>query len=79
MKKLHGELARLQEWVKHKGLKICLVLEGRDTAGKGGVIKAITQRVSPRVFRVIALQAPSEREQLADVHSAVPAPPPRRR
>ncbi len=63
MKKLHGELVRLQEWVKHKGLKICLVLEGRDTAGKGGVIKAITERVSPRVFRVIALQAPSERDK----------------
>ncbi len=63
MKKLHGELVRLQEWVKHKGLKICLVLEGRDTAGKGGVIKALTERVSPRVFRVIALQAPSERDK----------------
>jgi len=63
MKKLHGELVKLQEWVKHKGLKICIVLEGRDTAGKGGTIKALTERVSPRVFRVIALQAPSEREK----------------
>jgi len=63
MKKLHGELVKLQEWVKHKGLKICIVFEGRDTAGKGGVIKALTERVSPRVFRVIALQAPSEREK----------------
>jgi polyphosphate kinase 2 len=63
MKKLHGELVRLQEWVKHKGLKICIIFEGRDTAGKGGVIKALTERVSPRVFRVIALQAPSEREK----------------
>jgi len=63
MKKLHGELVRLQEWVKHKGLRICIVLEGRDTAGKGGTIKALTERVSPRVFRVIALQAPSEREK----------------
>jgi len=63
MKKLHGELVRLQEWVKHKGLRICIVLEGRDTAGKGGTIKALTERVSPRVFRVIALQAPTEREK----------------
>ena len=63
MKKLHGELVKLQEWVKHKGLKICIVLEGRDTAGKGGTIKALTERVSPRVFRVIALQAPSERDK----------------
>jgi polyphosphate kinase 2 len=63
MKKLHGELVKLQEWVKHKGLKICIIFEGRDTAGKGGVIKALTERVSPRVFRVIALQAPSERDK----------------
>ena len=63
MKKLHGELVRLQEWVKHKGLRICIVLEGRDTAGKGGTIKALTERVRPRVFRVIALQAPTERER----------------
>jgi len=60
---LHAELVRLQEWVKHKGLKICIVFEGRDGAGKGGTIKAITERVSPRVFRVIALAAPSEREK----------------
>jgi len=60
---LHAELVRLQEWVKHKGLKICIVFEGRDGAGKGGTIKAITERVSPRVFRVIALPAPSEREK----------------
>jgi len=63
MKKLHEELVRLQEWVRHKGLKICIILEGRDTAGKGGTIKALTERVSPRVFRVVALQAPSEREK----------------
>jgi polyphosphate kinase len=63
MKKLHIELVKLQEWVKHKGLKICVVFEGRDGAGKGGTIKAITERVSPRVFRVIALPAPSEREK----------------
>jgi hypothetical protein len=51
----------LQEWVKAKGLKVCIVFEGRDGAGKGGVIKAITERVSPRVFRVVALPAPTER------------------
>ena len=63
LKKLHVELVRLQEWVKHKGLKICIVFEGRDGAGKGGVIKAITERVSHRVFREIALPAPTEREK----------------
>jgi polyphosphate kinase len=63
MKKLHVELVKLQEWVKHKGLKICVVFEGRDGAGKGGTIKAITERVSPRVFRVVALSAPTEREK----------------
>ncbi len=56
--KLHVELVKLQEWVKYKGLKVCIVFEGRDGAGKGGTIKAITDRVSPRVFRVIALPAP---------------------
>ncbi len=61
--KLHVELVKLQEWVKYKGLKVCVVFEGRDTAGKGGVIKAITERVSPRVFRVVALPAPTERER----------------
>src|SRR5438874_2983010 len=63
LEKLHVELVKLQEWVKHKGLKICIVFEGRDGAGKGGTIKAITERVSPRVFRVIALPAPTEREK----------------
>ena len=63
MKKLHVELVKLQEWVKLKGLKVCIVFEGRDGAGKGGTIKAITERVSPRVFRVIALAAPTERER----------------
>jgi polyphosphate kinase 2 len=63
LKKLHVELVKLQEWVKHRGSKICVLFEGRDTAGKGGVIKAITERVSPRVFRVIALPAPTEREK----------------
>jgi polyphosphate kinase 2 len=63
LEKLHVELVKLQEWVKYKGLKVCVVFEGRDGAGKGGVIKAITERVSPRVFRVMALPAPSEREK----------------
>ena len=63
LRKLHGELVRLQQWVQHKGLKVCIVFEGRDGAGKGGTIKAITERVSPRVFRVIALPAPTEREK----------------
>ena len=61
--RLHVELVELQQWVLHKGLKICIVFEGRDGAGKGGVIKAITERVSPRVFRVMALPAPTEREK----------------
>ena len=55
--RLHIELVKLQQWVVHKGLKVCVVFEGRDGAGKGGTIKAITERVSPRVFRVIALPA----------------------
>jgi polyphosphate kinase 2 len=63
LKDLHIELVRLQEWVKHAGLKVCIVFEGRDGAGKGGAIKAITDRVSPRVFRVVALPAPTEREK----------------
>lgn len=61
--RLHGELVQLQQWVVHKGLKVCIVFEGRDGAGKGGTIKAITERVSPRIFRVVALPAPTEREQ----------------
>jgi len=61
--KLHVELVKLQEWVKFKGLKVCIVFEGRDGAGKGGVIKAITERVSPRTFRVVALPAPADREK----------------
>jgi polyphosphate kinase 2 len=63
LKRLHVELVKLQEWVVHKKLKVCIVFEGRDGAGKGGTIKAITERVSPRVFRVIALPAPTEREK----------------
>src|SRR5258706_11957158 len=63
LEKLHVELVHLQEWVKQKGLKVCIVFEGRDGAGKGGTIKAITERLSPRVFRVVALPAPTEREK----------------
>jgi len=63
LRKLQTELCRLQDWVKHKGLRIVIVFEGRDAAGKGGTIKAITERVSPRVFRVVALPAPSDREK----------------
>jgi polyphosphate kinase 2 len=61
--RLHVELVKLQEWVKTSGAKVCIVFEGRDGAGKGGTIKAITERVSPRTFRVIALSAPTEREK----------------
>jgi len=61
--RLHVELVKVQQWVVHKGLKVCIVFEGRDGAGKGGTIKAITERVSPRVFRVVALPAPTEREK----------------
>jgi len=63
LRKLHAELVALQEWVKSSGAKICVVFEGRDTAGKGGTIKAITERVSPRVFRVVALPSPTDREK----------------
>src|SRR6058998_2276722 len=61
--RLHVEFVRLQEWVVHKGLRACVVFEGRDGAGKGGTIKAMTERVSPRVFRVVALPAPTDREK----------------
>jgi polyphosphate kinase 2 len=63
LRKLQTELCRLQEWVVHKGLRVIVVFEGRDAAGKGGMIKAIMERVSPRVFRVVALPAPSDREK----------------
>ncbi len=63
LRKLQGELCKLQEWVKHKGLRVIIIFEGRDAAGKGGTIKAITERVSPRVFRLVALPAPSDREK----------------
>ena len=63
LERLHVELVTLQQWVVHKGLKVCIVFEGRDGAGKGGTIKAMTERVSPRIFRVVALPAPTEREK----------------
>ena len=63
LRPLHVELVKLQEWVKDSGAKVCVLFEGRDTAGKGGIIKRITERVSPRVFRVVALGVPTEREK----------------
>ncbi len=63
LRRLQAELCKLQEWVKYKGLRVIIVFEGRDAAGKGGTIKAITDRVSPRVFRTVALPAPSDRER----------------
>src|SRR5579859_5398202 len=63
LRRLQAELCKLQDWVKHKGLRVIILFEGRDGAGKGGTIRAITERVSPRVFRVVALPAPSDREK----------------
>jgi polyphosphate kinase 2 len=63
LKRLHVEFVKLQQWIVHKGLKVCIIFEGRDGAGKGGTIKAMTERVSPRIFRVVALPAPTEREK----------------
>jgi polyphosphate kinase 2 len=63
LRKLQAELCKLQEWVRHKGLRAIVIFEGRDAAGKGGTIKAITERVSPRIFRTVALPAPSDREK----------------
>lgn len=63
LKRLHEELVKLQRWVVDQGLKVCIVFEGRDGAGKGGTIKALTERVSPRIFRVVALPAPTDREK----------------
>ena len=63
LKVLHGQIVNLQQWVVQKGLKVCILFEGRDGAGKGGTIKALTERVSPRIFRVVALPAPSDREK----------------
>ena len=80
LRRLHGELVAMQEWVKATGAKVCIVFEGRDTAGKGGTIKAITERVSPRVFRVVALPAPTERRSRRCTCSATSrtSPPPAR-
>jgi polyphosphate kinase 2 (PPK2 family) len=61
--RLHVEFVNLQQWVVKNGLKVCILFEGRDGAGKGGTIKAMTERVSPRIFRVVALPAPTEREK----------------
>jgi len=63
LRQLQAELCHLQAWVKHKGLRVIIIFEGRDAAGKGGTIRALTERVSPRVFRVVALPAPSDREK----------------
>src|SRR5246127_4115827 len=63
LRRLQAELCKLQDWVKHEGLRVIVVFEGRDAAGKGGTIRAITERVSPRVFRLVALPAPSDREK----------------
>jgi polyphosphate kinase len=63
LRRLQGRLCKLQDWVKYKGLRVMVVFEGRDAAGKGGTIRALTERVSPRVFRVVALPAPSDREK----------------
>jgi polyphosphate kinase 2 (PPK2 family) len=63
LRKLQVELCALQDWVKHNGARVVVIFEGRDAAGKGGTIKAITERLSPRVFRVVALPAPSDREK----------------
>src|SRR3954449_5356221 len=63
LRKLQAELCHLQEWVKQKGLRVIIIFEGRDAAGKGGTIRALTERVSPRVFRTVALPAPSDREK----------------
>ena len=63
LRRLQAELCKLQDWLKYKGLRVIVVFEGRDAAGKGGTIRAITERVSPRVFRLVALPAPSDREK----------------
>ena len=75
LEKLEAELVAMQEWVKASGAKVCIVFEGRDSAGKGGVIKAITGRVSPRVFKVVALAAPTEREKSQMYIQRYVAPP----
>jgi polyphosphate kinase 2 (PPK2 family) len=71
LRRLHVELVKLQQWVVAKGLKVCIVFEGRDGAGKGGTIKAITERVSPRVFRVVALPAPPRKRKPSSIFSVM--------
>ena len=78
LRKLQTELCVLQEWVKHKGLRVIIVFEGRDAAGKGGTIKAITERVSPRVFRVVALPPPAGRGSTAPADPSIGAGSPPR-
>ena len=73
--KLQVELVKMQEWVKATGAKICVLFEGRDAAGKGGTIKGITEKVSPRVFRVVAMPSPTGSREVADVHPALSAAP----
>ncbi len=70
LEKLQVELVKMQEWVKASGAKICVLFEGRAAAGKGGIIKRFTERTSPRVFRVVALSAPTEREKTQMVETA---------
>ena len=77
LRKLQGELCKLQEWVKASGARIIVVFEGRDAAGKGGTIRAITERVSPRVFRVVALPAPSTGRRASSTSSATSPTSPR--
>jgi polyphosphate kinase 2 (PPK2 family) len=76
--KLHVELVRLQDWIRHKGLKVVVIFEGRDAAGKGGAIKAITQTLNPRVCRVVALGTPTERRRRSSTSSATSHSSPRR-
>ena len=73
LRKLQTELCRLQDWVVHAGLRVVVVFEGRDAAGKGGTIKAIMERVNPRVFRLVALPAPSDRERTQIYVQRVPS------
>ena len=75
LRKLSVELVKLQEWVVHKGLKVCILFEGRDGAGKGGTIKALTERVSPRVFRVVALPTPTAATMAKWRQTALRQPP----
>ncbi len=77
--RLQLELVKLQEWIKHQGLKVVVIFEGRDAAGKGGVIKRINQHLNPRICRVVALPAPTEREKDPVVFPALRTTSARRR